>query len=147
MRTTSSSPAPHRKFSPTRFGRSWSGSLHNAAYDWHPRRRLGDGLLRRRAAKAGGGGRGEGLWRTHGEAAGEKLDADPVDRCVVNVGTAWALPYLPTSQVGSGKDRRHPMAPRRDGASVVVRGRESRLHGEGRQRVRSLATGMPGGRR
>jgi hypothetical protein len=66
---------------------------------------------------------------------------------VVNVGTAWALPSPPTGQVGGGKDRRRLMLPRWDGASVVVRGRESRLHGEGRQRVRSLGTGRPGGRR
>jgi hypothetical protein len=38
------------------------------------------------------GGHGEGLRRTHGEAAGAKLDAAPVDRSAMNVGTALGLP-------------------------------------------------------
>jgi hypothetical protein len=33
------------------------------------------------------GGRGEGLRRNHGEAAGAKLDAKLIDRLVVNTGT------------------------------------------------------------
>ena len=54
---------------------------------------------------------------------------------------------LPAIQVGSGQARRQPMARGRGGASVVVRGRESRPHGEGTQRVCSRRTGRPGGRR
>jgi hypothetical protein len=38
------------------------------------------------------GGHEEGLRRTHGEAAGEKLGAAPVDRSSVNVGTTWGCP-------------------------------------------------------
>ena len=41
------------------------------------------------------GGHGEGLRRTHGDAAGEKLGASPVDRFAVNVGTVLVLPSPP----------------------------------------------------
>lgn len=67
--------------------------------------------------------------------------------CVVNVGTDPGAPYLPTCQVGIGQARCQLMVQGRDGAFVVVRGRESRSHGEGRQQVRSLGTGMSGDRR
>jgi hypothetical protein len=80
------------------------------------------------------GGHEEGLRRTCGEAAGEKLGAAPVDR-----------PF--------GERGNHPRAARRlggqarcqlvalgwGGAFVVVRGRESRPHGEGRQRTCSIS--------
>ena len=79
--------------------------------------------------------------------AGEKLGTDPVDRSVVNVGTVLRVAYLPASQAGSGKARRLLMTRGRGGGSVVVRGRESRPHGEGTQRVRNEGTGMSGGRR
>lgn len=45
------------------------------------------------------GGHGEGLRRSRGEAAGEKLDAHPVNWSMVNVGTA-AEPPLPLAQPG-----------------------------------------------
>jgi len=90
------------------------------------------------------GGHTEGLRRRCGEAAGEELVADPADRCTVNVGTVSRLPFLPSSRDGSGQACRRLMAGRRGGASVVVRGRESRSHGEGRQQVRSCECGMPG---
>ena len=84
---------------------------------------------------------------TQGEAAGEKSGTTPVNRSVVNVGTAPGLPSPPASQAGGGQVRCRLLAPERGGALVVVRGRESRPHGEGGQRVRSFETGMPGGRR
>ena len=93
------------------------------------------------------GGHGEGLRRTRGETAGAKLGASPVNRCMVNVGTISGLPSPPPSQGGGGQVRRRLMSPGWGGALVVVRGRESRLHGEGGQRARSTWTGMPGGRR
>src|SRR5262249_60983478 len=40
------------------------------------------------------GGHEEGLRRTHGEAAGEKLGAAPVDRSAMNVGTILGLPVI-----------------------------------------------------
>lgn len=52
----------------------------------------------------------------------------------------------PHGRCGDGQAHRRLMVSGRDGASVVVRGRESRPHGEGRQRVSSSGSGMPGGR-
>jgi len=76
-------------------------------------------------------------------------------------GYSWAPTPSNESRVNVGTVRRRP--PRvgergwagassavdvgRGGASVVVRGRESRPHGEGRQRVRSGRAARPGGRR
>jgi hypothetical protein len=65
---------------------------------------------------------------------------------VVNVGTAPVSPFPPAIQVGGGQARRLLMTPGRGGAPVVVRGRESRPHGEGGQQSRSVGTGRPGGR-
>ena len=63
----------------------------------------------------------------------------------VNVGTVPAAPHPPVGLVG-GKVRRQLMLSGRGGGPVLVRGRESRLHGEGVQRDRGLhAEG--GGRR
>jgi hypothetical protein len=67
--------------------------------------------------------------------------------CVVNVGTVREPPSPLASQAGGGLVRCRLLAPGRDGALVVVRGRESRPHGEGGQQVRSSGTGMSGGRR
>jgi hypothetical protein len=92
------------------------------------------------------GGHEEGLRRTRGEAAGEELGTAPVNRCVANVGTRLGLPIPPASQAGGGQVRRRLMTPGGGGAPVVVRGRESRPHGQGGQQVRSLGTGRPGGR-
>lgn len=80
------------------------------------------------------------------EAAGEKLGVSLVERNKVNMGTDPGLSLPPRCQCGGGQVHRRPIASGRDGASVVVRGRESRLHGEGRQRVSSVGIGMPGGR-
>jgi hypothetical protein len=96
---------------------------------------------------ADGGGHGEGLRRTRGEAAGEELGTAPVDRCMVNMGTIPRPPSSSRRMREEGKARRRPMAAGWGGAPVVVRGRESRPHGEGGQRVRSDGAGMPGGRR
>jgi hypothetical protein len=109
------------------------------------------GKLRRatsgRVREARSGGHGECLRRSRGEAAGEELGTYPVDRLMVNVGTVARSPYLSVSQADSGKACRLLMVWQRGGGSVVVRGRESRPHGEGTQRVRSCGTGMPEGRR
>jgi hypothetical protein len=81
------------------------------------------------------------------EAVAAELDVDPVDRHMVNVGTVPGLPSPPPGQGGDGQVHRRLSAPGRGGGSVVVRGRESRPHGEGTQRVRNNSTGTPGGRR
>lgn len=96
---------------------------------------------------ADGGGHGEGLRRTRGKAAGEELGTAPVDRCMVNMGTIPRPPSHSRRMREDGQARRRPMATGWGGAPVVVRGRESRPHGKGGQRVRSDGAGMPGGRR
>ncbi len=63
----------------------------------------------------------------------------------VNVGTIPAVPDPGSSQLSGGKARRRLMLSGWGGGPVVVRGRESRLHGEGVQRDRSLQA-FPGGR-
>ena len=94
-----------------------------------------------------GEGHGESLRRTRGEAVGEKLGADPVNRHTLNMGTISTLPTPPLCQSGGGQVRCRLLAPRWGGGSVVVRGWESQPHGEGTQRDRSAVVGMPGGRR
>mgnify|MGYP007135476640 CR=1 FL=1 len=109
--------------------------------------------LRTRAATpkpvidAGQEASGESLRRTRSEAAAAELGADPINRDMVNVGTVPGLPFPPPDQGGDGQAHRQLTAPERGGGSVVVRGRESRSHGEGTQRVRNEGPGMPGGRR
>jgi hypothetical protein len=78
---------------------------------------------------------------------GEELDANPVDRDVVNVGTVPKPPVPSPRLGGGGQVRCRLMASGRGGGSVVVRGRESRPHGEGTQRAGRAVAGMPGGRR
>lgn len=82
-----------------------------------------------------------------GEAAGAELGVDPVDRCMMNVGTVPVLPFPASSQLVGGQVHRRLMTPGRDGGFVVVRASESDAHGEGTQRVRSRVAGMSGGRR
>jgi len=109
----------------------WAGWRRGSA------RHDGRGLLSGRCG-SGMGGRGEGLRRGRGDAAGVKPGAGPADRSAVNVGTARAgsVPFLPAR--GAGRVGAMPAEGRgRGGAAVVLRGRESRPHGEGRQRVSS----------
>jgi len=56
----------------------------------------------------------------------------------VNVGTISSAPFPASSRLAGGWARRRPMPVRRDGGPVVVGDRESRSHGEGVQRVRSI---------
>ena len=86
------------------------------------------GELSERWYVSGPADRGEGLRRSHDDAAGVKPDASPVNRTTVNVGTIRiplpalvGIGALPAKGCGWG------------GAAVVLRGRESRSHGEGRQ--------------
>ena len=80
------------------------------------------------------------------EVVAAKLGVDPVDRHMVNVGTISGLPFSTSCLLVDGQAHRQLMAPGWGGGSVVVRGRESRSHGEGTQRVRNEDLGMPGGR-
>src|SRR5690606_40857183 len=61
----------------------------------------------------------------------------PSNGSTVNVGTTAMAPYPVSSLLAGGKARRRLMPSRWGGGPVVVRGRESRSHGEGVQRVRS----------
>lgn len=60
----------------------------------------------------------------------------------VNVGTIPVVPNPVSCQLPGGKARRRLMLPGWGGGPVVVRGRESRPHGEGVQRDRSAAVLM-----
>jgi len=96
---------------------------------------------------AGAGGREESLRRTRGDAAGAELGTDPADRHTVNMGTLSCSPDPLCCQHSGGQGRRRLKGAAGGGAAVVVRGRESRLHGEGRQRDRSAGCARPGDRR
>ncbi len=61
----------------------------------------------------------------------------PSNGSAVNVGTIAAVPSPHGILLCGGKARRRLMPPWWGGGPVVVRGRESRPHGEGVQRVRS----------
>ena len=65
----------------------------------------------------------------------------PSNGSAVNVGTIPAVPDPRRSRWRGGKARRRPMLAGWGGGPVVVRGRESRPHGEGVQRVRSTDAG------
>lgn len=69
----------------------------------------------------------------------------PLNGSRVNVGTIPVVPDLGCCQQHGGKARRRLMRPGWGGGPVVVRGRESRLHGEGVQRDRSIHA-LAGGR-
>ena len=88
-----------------------------------------DRLVRPVADRAGEAARGVAVLR--GNAPGVQLDADPADRLMVNVGSVPAVPAGPV--MGSGQAHRPLLPPGRGGGPVVVRGRESRPHGEGVQ--------------
>jgi hypothetical protein len=68
---------------------------------------------------------------------GQSWAPTPSNGSTVNVGTIPAVPSPASSLLVGGKARRRLMLPGWGGGPVVVRGRESRSHGEGVQRVRS----------
>lgn len=77
---------------------------------------------------------------------GQSWAPTPSNGSRVNVGTTTTVPDPAGSQSVGGKTHRPSMPPWWGGGPVVVRARESRVHGEGVQRVRSLTTSR-GGRR
>ena len=93
------------------------------------------------------GGHGEGLRRSHDDAAGAKLDAKLIDRFSVNTGTIPCRSRCPGSTRGAGIDTSSVEGAGWGGGLVVVRVRERRAHGEGGQQVGSGREGRPGGRR
>ena len=68
----------------------------------------------------------------------------PSNGSPVNVGTTPVAPSAASSPLVAGKARRRLMPPGWDGGPVVVRGRESRPHGEGVQCVRGFKAGAGG---
>lgn len=70
-----------------------------------------------------------------GWAVGVEPAADPVKRIMVNVGS---VPDAPGCWWRPGKARCLLMRRGRDGGVAVLRGRESRPHGEGRQQDRGM---------
>jgi hypothetical protein len=68
---------------------------------------------------------------------GQSWAPTPSSGSRVNVGTIPVAPSPASNQLVGGKARRRLMPPEWGGGPVVVRGRESRLHGEGVQRDRS----------
>ena len=71
---------------------------------------------------------------SRGDAAGTELGSSFVERITVNVGSVSILARLHVSSVAAGWVHRRPIGSGRGGAVVVLRVRESRTHGEGRQR-------------
>ena len=77
---------------------------------------------------------------------GHSWTPPPSNGSRVNVGTIPVVPSPVNTLLASGKTRCRLMPPGWDGGPVVVCGRESRLHGEGVQRVRSLQADREGRR-
>jgi hypothetical protein len=69
---------------------------------------------------------------------GHSWAPNPTNGLGVNVGTIPTAPFSVSGQLIGGKVCRQLMPTGWGGGVVVVRGRESRLHGEGPQRVRSI---------
>lgn len=109
----------------------------HARFGW----RLPDGVK-----TAGREAMGKGCGVPMARLQGKSRAPHPSTGCVVNVGTVPVSPSL-SDRAESGQARCRLMAPEWGGAPVVVRGRESRPHGDGGQRVRSVGSGTPGGRR
>jgi len=125
---------------PARIWWIWAGQQQSASRD-----------SRRQAAlssiqEVDGGGRGDICDCPTARCRGRAGHQSRRRGSVVNVGTAPVSPFPPAIQVGGGQARRLLMTPGRGGVPVVVRGRESRPHGEGGQQSRSVGTGRPGGR-
>ncbi len=77
---------------------------------------------------------------------GHSWAPNPTNGSGGNVGTIPVVPFPASSLLGGGKVRCRPMPPGWGVGPGVVRVRENRSHGEGVQRVRSVAAAR-GGRR
>ncbi|CAO5226488.1 hypothetical protein FAGKG844_1000004 [Frankia sp. AgKG'84/4] len=77
---------------------------------------------------------------------GQELGASSVDRLSIERGNRPASVRSSAVVVGGGIDASSVEGAGRGGGPVVVRGRESRPHGEGGQQARGEDAGMPGGR-
>ncbi len=77
---------------------------------------------------------------------GQELGASSVDRLSIERGNRPEPVPSSALHVEGGVDASSVEGAGRGGGPVVVRGRESRPHGEGGQQARGEDTGMPGGR-
>jgi len=95
------------------------------------------GQLRSRSAFVGQEASGNSLRRTTGDAAGAEPGTSSVNRCAVNVGTLAGRPFpaMPSRERAGSLSA---VGQSGGGGPVVVRARESRVHGEGVQQVRQL---------
>jgi len=134
--TSGGTPASN---TPARTWWIWAGQQRTPT-----RQRAGDFMAGCRSAGWEATGKGCGVLVAR--LPGNSWAPRPSTGRVVNVGTARRPPFPPAGQAGGGRARRRLMVAGWDGASVVVRGRESRPHGQGRQQVRSVGAGRPGGR-
>jgi hypothetical protein len=103
-----------------------------------------EGSTFRSVDSTGRGGHGEGLRRSRGDAVG--IPAGRRARrsaCGEHGNRSWSS-RVPACQAGVGTGSLPAVGHERGGGLVVVRGRESRPHGEGGQRVRNEVTGMSG---
>jgi hypothetical protein len=99
---------------------------------------------------AGGwGGRGDVLRGSHGDVAGVESDASSAERSISEHGNRpWICPLVRVANVAMGAGHTVGQTGQgRGGAVVVVRGRESRSHGEGRQWFREEIGGCNAERR
>jgi len=75
---------------------------------------------------------------SHGDVAGAESGASFVERSTSEHGNhSWSALGARSQREPLGWAHRRPTDPGWGGAVVVVRGRESRSHGEGRQRLRA----------
>ena len=96
----------------------------------------------------GWGGRGDVLRGSHGDVAGAESGASSVERSTSEHGNRpWSAPWSTSPTWPRGWAHRRPIGQGRGGAVVVVRGRESRSHGEGRQWFREEIGGCNAERR
>jgi hypothetical protein len=105
-----------------------------------------DGFSAPTALKSMGGGRSGPRLRCAGRAmpSGCSWAPIPSQRTSVNVGSDPVSPFPASSLLAGGQVQRPLLAPGRGGAAVVLRGRESRPHGEGRQRDKQQRCGRGG---
>jgi len=122
-------PGEYGPVSSARPRRGWRGRLRRVGLIWPAGRPRG-----RSAAYPWRGCRGRAGQRTRRPEHSER-------------GNRPRTPSPAVSQTVEGQARRRLLTVGWDGAWVVVRGRESRSHGEARQRIRSRSAGRPGGRR
>ena len=88
---------------------------------------------------------GKGCVVPEAKLLGHSWAPTPSNGLVVNMGTNPSLPSPESYGLPAGRVHRPPLVTGWGGGPVVVRGRGSRPHGEGAQRVRSIHA-TPGGR-